>query len=171
MLETFLTEIVANVQANYRMLTGKKSKNVYCHIGNSSNIVKELTTLKGFSKERFPIVAFMRPFKVKDMGGYYDVSIRRVAIATVTINNESELEKIRTNFDLELRPLNELFREALTYDKRVICGVNGVEYTTEDMPYFNSNIEPQTSEKMDGIVIDNLTLKINKVNCNLLNCN
>jgi hypothetical protein len=36
------------------------------------------------------------------------------------------------------------------------------------MPYFNSNIEPDGGEKMDGIVIDNLNIKINKakINCN-----
>ena len=110
----------------------------------------------------------MRPFKVIDKGDHYDVTIRRVAIATVTIEKESELEKIKTNFDLYLRPLEAIFRTLLTEDKRVICGVTGIEYTTEDMPFFNSGSEPMTSEKLDGIVIDNLNLKINKVK---LNCN
>jgi hypothetical protein len=78
------------------------------------------------------------------------------------------LEKIRINFEKYLRPLNAIFRQLLEEDKRIICGVNGVEYTTEDMPYFNSAIEPDGGEKMDGIVIDNLNIKINKakINCN-----
>ena len=161
MLELFLQDIIQNVETVY-------CKPVYCHIGNSANISKELTNLMKANVKRFPLFAFMRPFKVVDNGDHYDVTIRRVAIATVTIEKESELEKIKTNFDLYLRPLESIFRTLLTEDKRVICGVTGIEYTTEDMPFFNSGSEPMTSEKLDGIVIDNLNLKINKVK---LNCN
>ena len=161
MLESLLQDITTNVSTIY-------GSNVFCHIGNSANISKELTNLKKVNEKRFPLIAFMRPFKITDNGNHYDVTIRRVAIATVTINKEYELEKIRTNFDLYLRPINAIFKQVLTEDKRIICGTKGQEYTTEDMPYFNSGIEPDSGDKMDGIVIDNLNLKINKVK---LNCN
>ena len=161
MLESLLQDITKNVATVY-------GKPVYCHIGNSANISKELTDLKKNNTTRFPLFAFMRPFKINDNGDHYDVTIRRVAIATVTIQQPHELEKIRINFEKYLRPLNAIFRQLLEEDKRIICGVNGVEYTTEDMPYFNSAIEPDGGEKMDGIVIDNLNIKINKakINCN-----
>ena len=164
MLETILQDFVSQVETIYK-------KDVFCHIGNSANIVMELTKLRKENAKRFPLFAFMRPFKVKDNGDHYDITIRRVAIATITIEKDYELEKIRQNFDPELRPLNELFKQVLTEDKRVITGVKGMDYTTEDMPYFNSGIEPDSGEKMDGIIIDNLNIKLNKskINCNL-NC-
>lgn len=161
MLESLLQDIILNVETVY-------CKPVYCHIGNSANISKELTDLRKNNSKRFPLFAFMRPFKIKDNGDHYDVTIRRVAIATVTIQKEYELEKIRVNFETYLRPLNTIFRQVLAEDKRIICGVNGVDYTTEDMPYFNASTEPDSGEKMDGIVIDNLNIKINKTK---LNCN
>lgn len=161
MLESLLQDIIQNVEIVY-------CNPVYCHIGNSANISKELTDLRKNNSKRFPLFAFMRPFKIKDNGDHYDVTIRRVAIATVTIQKEYELEKIRVNFETYLRPLNAIFRQVLAEDKRIICGVNGVDYTTEDMPYFNASTEPDSGEKMDGIVIDNLNIKINKTK---LNCN
>ena len=160
MLETILQSFVDQVAILYE-------KDVFCHIGNSGNIVRELTQLSKNNSKRFPLFAFMRPFKIIDNGDHYDVTIRRVAIATVTYG-DGELDKIRFNFDPELRPLNELFKQVLTEDKRVICGVNGVNYTSEDVPYFNVNMEPDSGEKMDGIIIDNLNIKINK---SKLNCN
>jgi uncharacterized protein YeeX (DUF496 family) len=162
MLELFLQDIILNVSTVY-------CKPVYCHIGNSANISKELTDLMKANTTRYPLFAFMRPFKVIDKGDHYDVTIRRVAIATVTLDNVNELTKIRTNFETYLRPLNEIFRNILAEDKRIICGVNGIEYTSEDMPFFNSNSEPSLTEKLDGIVIDNLNIKLNKskINCNL----
>ena len=166
MLELLLQDIVNNVSTVWE-------KPIYCHIGNSANIIKELTDLRKVNVERFPLIAFMRPFKITDKGDHYDVTIRRVAIATVTIPETFELEKIRTNFEMELRPIEAILKQSLTDDKRIITGMNGVEYTVEDMPYFNANIEPDAGEKMDGIVIDNLNIKINKVklNCNLTtNC-
>lgn len=160
MLETILQSFVDQVATLY-------GKDVFCHIGNSNNIVRELTELNKSNTKRFPLFAFMRPFKVTDNGSFIDVTIRRVAIATVTYG-VGELDKIRFNFDPELRPLNELFKQVLTEDKRIICGVNGINYTSEDMPYFNVNVEPDSGEKMDGIIIDNLNIKINK---SKLNCN
>ena len=161
MLELLLQDIIKNVSTAY-------VKDVYCHIGNSANIKQELTELRKLNVERFPLFAFMRPFKINDNGDHYDVTIRRAAIATVTIDKVYELEKIRQNFDVELRPLMELFRTTTMEDKRIICPINGIEFTSEDMPYFNANIEPDSGEKMDGIIIDNLNFKINKVKLNCI---
>ena len=159
MIETVFENIVKNTASAY-------GKNIFCHIGNSNNIAHELKTLSTLNVKRFPLIAFMRPFRIKEYSAYYDVTVRRIAIATATVLKDSEKKKVETNFNDVLRPILAQFKTVINEDKNILVGVHGIELNVEDMPYFNQGLEPKGNEQMDGIVMDNVVFRIKKSNCN-----
>ena len=127
MIETVFENIVKNTAAAY-------GKNIFCHIGNSNNISHELKTLSTLNSKRFPLIAFMRPFRIKEYSAYYDVTVRRIAIATATVLKESGKKKIETNLNDVLLPILAQFKTVIHEDKNILVGVHGIELNVEDMP-------------------------------------
>ena len=152
MVEEFFKDIIAEMETKPKL-----------YLGVGSNIVDELNKLASLQANRFPMIAVIRPFKVIEKADMNEITISRVVIADKTDPTKAESKRIDDVYVKTLRPIEQEFKSLLSKSKLTYTKIGGIEYTKEETPYINTE---RTTDKIDGIIINNLVLKIKKSNCN-----
>lgn len=161
-----LRSIVSRTSDQFIEQTQQPNNSIEFLTGHVKTVVNRLTDMMKVDQKRFPLFAVYRPFEipVKPLeDGTFRIVLPKCILATITTHELIEEQRYEINFKPILYPIMDLFQKNLTRDKRIFS----FNYSTIDVPYYSEDNQKTNvyNEKVDGIIIKNLTLKIYKNYC------
>lgn len=160
-----MRSIVAKTSDMFVVQSGQENLKIEFLTGHVITVTNRLTDMMNVGQKRFPLFAIYRPFEipVNPVNGTYQVTFPKCILATTTEHNYIEEQRYEINFKPILYPIMDIFNDVLRRDKRLF----DFNYSTIDVPYYSEDNQKRNTynEKVDGIIIKNLTLKINQNYC------
>lgn len=138
---------------------------IHFESGYSNTIINSITQLAN-GMDPYPIIAvFTEGLKETYSKGnsFIEFNVPKITIAIRTVDDLTESQRLETSFKETLYPIFNEFSKQLnkvnfSYDLQI---------TKSDIPYYNeSNSTANTfNDKLDGIVIKDLKMKVSLKNC------
>ncbi len=152
---------------DYKLLEKFDKSVAFIHFesGYSNTIINSITQLAN-GMDPYPIIAvFTEGLKETYSKGnsFIEFNVPKISIAIRTVDDLTESQRLETSFKETLYPIFEEFSKQL---KKINFSYD-LQITKSDIPYYNeSNGTANTfNDKLDGIVIKDLKMKVSLKHC------
>ena len=131
--------------------------------GNTNTVRNYITKLQSAGIVVYPaVIVFTEKMTEKRDRYYYEFTIPKISICTLTEINATEKQRLESNFQHIIYPIVERLQKEL---QKIHVGYNLVLNRT-DIPYFTQEENKNTFHQfVDGCIIKNLTMKVMYESC------
>lgn len=160
-----LKKCVERTDLKLREKFKKSDSFIHFESGYSNTIINSITQLAD-GMDPYPIIAvFTEGLKETYSKGnlFIEFNIPKITIATRTIDDLTESQRLETNFKETLYPIFEEFSKQL----KAVNFSYDLQIQKSDIPYYNesNNTANTFNDKLDGIVIKDLKMKVSLKHC------
>lgn len=154
------------IQELFQSVVDKVSESVGYNVrfiyGNTLSVVNEITLLRK-RMEVYPAIILFQEGIIETNKQYYtEYDIPKVAIATTTKYDLTDMQRIKTTFANVIYPIFNAFENEI---KKIDLDYN-LELNRTDIPFFHENQNANTfNQLVDGCIVRRFVLKVERDRC------